>query len=363
MQYNIDSLIREIKNIYKIYGYSQYKMNKFEEYDTYVKNKDFLISDKIITFTDMNGKLLAMKPDVTISIIKNAVDVKGFVQKVFYNENVYRVSNGSHSFKEIMQCGLECIGDVDLYNICETIMLASKSLGVISESYVLDISHMGLVASLIKSSDIDDDMTKKILNAVSEKNIPEIISVCEQCGANADYTNRLIDLVLINGSLEEVYDRLDAFCIDEKSREAVCEIKEIADVLKATGMQDNICIDFSVVNDMSYYNGIVMRGYIDGIPSGVLSGGQYDRLMQKMGKGSKAIGFAIYLDALERMFTDESDYDADVLLCYDDSVSARELAISVKKVVDSGKSVITQHSCDTNARCREVINIGGGEGK
>ena len=61
-----------LRNLYESYGYSQYKMSKFEEYDLYVRNKSFLVSDHIITFTDTDGKLMALKPDVTLSIIKNS---------------------------------------------------------------------------------------------------------------------------------------------------------------------------------------------------------------------------------------------------------------------------------------------------
>ena len=92
-----------LRALYGRYGYSQYKMSKFEEYDLYVRNKNFLISDNIITFTDTNGKLMALKPDVTLSIIKNSKDEAGKLEKVYYNENVYRVSGATHSFKEIMQ--------------------------------------------------------------------------------------------------------------------------------------------------------------------------------------------------------------------------------------------------------------------
>ena len=54
------------------YGYRPYRMSKFEEYDLYVRNKSFLLSDHIITFTDTDGKLMALKPDVTLSIVKNS---------------------------------------------------------------------------------------------------------------------------------------------------------------------------------------------------------------------------------------------------------------------------------------------------
>ena len=75
-----------LRSLYAEYGYSQYKMSKFEEYDLYVRNKDFLVSDNIITFTDTDGKLMALKPDVTLSIIKNGKDNPDRLQKVFYNE-------------------------------------------------------------------------------------------------------------------------------------------------------------------------------------------------------------------------------------------------------------------------------------
>ena len=70
-----------LRSLYKAYGYLPFKMSKFEEYDLYVRNKDFLVSDSIITFTDTAGKLLALKPDVTLSIIKNGTDEKGCKQR------------------------------------------------------------------------------------------------------------------------------------------------------------------------------------------------------------------------------------------------------------------------------------------
>ena len=123
-----EKVVYSLRSLYSSYGYSQYKMSKFEEYDLYAANKDFLISDSVITFTDTNGKLMALKPDVTLSIIKNIKDEPEALNKVFYNENVYRISGGSHTYKEIMQAGLECIGDIDLYDIYETVSLSAESL-------------------------------------------------------------------------------------------------------------------------------------------------------------------------------------------------------------------------------------------
>ena len=68
-----------------------------------------------------------------------------------------------------------------------------------------------------------------------------------------------------------------------------------------SGRKEVIRVDLSAVDDMRYYSGIVFKGYIQGVPGSVLSGGQYDHLMQKMGRTAGAIGFAVYIDDLERL--------------------------------------------------------------
>ena len=116
-------------------------------------------------------------------------------------------------------------------------------------------------------------------------------------------------------------------------------------------------IDFSVINDMNYYNGVVFRGYIEGVPTGILSGGQYDRLMAKMGKKSKAIGFAVYLDMLEHLYDFKKEYDADVLLCYGENATPLAISKKVREIVNSGKSVLVQKGKEPKSNCKEIIVI------
>ena len=134
-----------LQQMYLDAGYAPYRMSKFEEYDLYADKKDFLISDNVITFTDTSGRLMALKPDVTLSIVKNLGDRPDEVQKVFYRENVYRVSRGTGSYKEMLQAGLECIGKVGRAELLEVIRLAAQSLAQISARSVLALSSLDVI--------------------------------------------------------------------------------------------------------------------------------------------------------------------------------------------------------------------------
>ena len=101
-----------LMDLYDTNGYNRYRMSKFEEYDLYSRNRDFLLSENVITFTDTNGRLMAMKPDVTLSIVKNMKDAGRDIRKLYYYEHVYRAADETEGFREQTQVGLECMGQI-----------------------------------------------------------------------------------------------------------------------------------------------------------------------------------------------------------------------------------------------------------
>lgn len=292
---NDEKAVFALRSLYLKKGYRQFKMSKFEEYDLYSENKDFLVSEGVITFNDTDGKLLALKPDVTLSIIKNSQDTKGSIEKLYYNENVYRISDDSHTYKEIMQTGLECIGDITAEHVTEVAVLAAESLAMISDEFKLCLSHVELLLALLADYHVEEKLYHSIISAINEKNEPGLAGLCneEQFGA-------LRRLLVTEDCVENALASIKEIAKSEKSKNALMELENICNALLAAGYQNSISIDFAITGFNGYYSGVVFKGFVNGIASRVLSGGQYDKLMQKMGRKSSAIGFAVYLDTLER---------------------------------------------------------------
>ena len=348
--------IFSLRALYGKYGYTQYKMSKFEEYDLYALNKQFLVSDNIITFTDTDGKLMALKPDVTLSIIKNGKDTTSGVQKVFYNENVYRVSKGTKSFKEIMQAGLECFGEVDNYLITEVIMLAIKSLETISNQYVLDISSLDFINAIFEKLNLSQSTRKKIVNALSQKNANAIDLLVKEENVGDSDRELLKALCTTYGKAESVKAKLEKFDLDQNTLKALDNLISTIDSLNELGLGENVNVDFSVVSDLNYYNGLVFKGFISGIPTSILSGGEYDNLMQKMGKKSRAIGFAIYLDELSKLSKGQIDKSVDVAIEYGDTDKSVVLK-KVNELIESGKTVLADKKIADNVKYKEIIKL------
>ena len=344
-----------LRGLYEGYGYAPYKMSKFEEYDLYVRNKEFLISDGVITFTDTDGKLMALKPDVTLSIIKNSRDEAGCVQKVYYNENVYRVSEDAHCFKEILQTGLECMGDVDAACVYEVVLLAAESLRRVAPKAVLDLSHLGVIDGLL--ANLSAEGRRAVCHCIGEKNAHELKAVCAEYSVAEDVTDTLQRLVSLYGAPDKVMPALKALVGDT---EAVATLETLTAALVAGGYGDMLRIDFSVVDEGRYYNGIVFRGFAQGVPDSVLSGGQYDRLMRQMGRRGGAVGFAVYLDRLGRMPEAAKEYDVDTLLLYDEGCDLTALYAAADGLRKEG-SVMLQKEIPAKLTYRQVYRFVNGE--
>jgi len=357
---NEDEAVIALKNLYRMYGYLPYKMSKFEEYDLYVENKNFLVSDDIITFSDFNGKLMALKPDVTLSIIKK-VRSSAHTEKLFYHENVYRALKNTKEVREILQMGLECIGDVGTYETAEVLMLATKSLAVLSSNYVIDISHMGFINGILKAAGADFAACTEIMTHIKEKNPHDISKVCDKAGISKDMTEKICKAATLWGSFDEILPALKELDVNDETEAAIKELEAIYEILKVNGCSDYVKIDFSVMNDMSYYNGVVFRGFIEGVPVNVLSGGRYDKLTERFGMKSGAIGFAVYLGILWQYIATPKTSDADVVIYYSEDTDLTVLTKKVKELTEMGSTVTVYKSgCKKQLKCAKKFEISGG---
>jgi len=357
----IERIELALRSLYAGYGYTQYKQRKFEEYDLYSKNKQFLVSDRVITFTDTDGKLMALKPDVTLSIIKNSKDMPETVQKLSYNESVYRVSKGTGTFREVKQTGLECFGDIDAFQAGEVLLLAAKSLQAVSERFVLDISNLSILNAFLDRFTQQTEIRREVLKCVGEKNAHGIVEICERYQIPAEQSEPLLKLLRLSGTIETVMPRLEEVAGGIVSNDELSRFKAILGVFENSGMEDRVRLDFSVSADVEYYNDIIFKGFIEKVPESVLSGGQYDNLMRKLHRNARAIGFAIYLDLLERLDETAQKTDVDMVLLYDDSADPGELHRAISSFTEKGRTVFTCKKLNPKLTYAQLAEYRNGE--
>ena len=288
-----------LRALYEAAGCRKYHMGRFEEYGLYQENRSFLSSEQVITFTDLDGRLLALKPDVTLSIAKTAQPAPGETLKYYYHENVYRPSAESHTFKEISQMGLELLGEVKEPEVRQTVCLAARSLEQMGQPWVLEISHMGYLFGLFDALGVPEAARPGLLETLRAKNIHELRAAAKAAGLSDADANALTALLSLSGEYAVALPKAAALCRNARMEAAVAELNALAEPLAKAG--GSIRLDPTLAGEMEYYNGLIFQGYLRPLPRPLLKGGRYDLLMQKFTPGADAIGFAVYLDELDRL--------------------------------------------------------------
>lgn len=287
----------ELRELFASQGYSLYKMKTFEPYSFYLENMDFLSSKNILYFTDRDGTLMALKPDITLSIIKN-LDTAVDKHKLYYSENVYRASNSSGNFQEILQFGVEVIGrlaDEDMFSL---IFLAAKSLCIIGETPVLLVSDNSVFQKTMAMAGLSK-VNDRVINAFQNKSLMLLNEVFTDNNTDQKYRDMLASLLSLHLPLGRGIEQLEKILSGGAFRENIEYLKGLYRYLKNHGLKTEVYLDFSIPEGLKYYDRLSFVGVIPGVASEVLRGGEYSNLVKTKEKSYLASGFAIYLEKIE----------------------------------------------------------------
>lgn len=353
-----DPFTERLLGIYESRGYSRYRVGRFEEYDLYARNRSFITGSSILTFTNTDGRLMALKPDVTLSVIKNT-PVGESLRKLYYSESVFRAADPGSGFSEIHQAGLECIGQLDLYSVAEIVSLAAESLALLNRNYILDVTHLGLLRGFFEDAGVPESCREELLALAESKNSHEAAFLARKNGVIEEHIRIFDAMIHLRAPLPDGVRALSSLPLGVNAAGALSELARLAVALRDVG---GVWLDLSLKADPRYYNGLVMRGYIPGVPSAVLSGGRYDGLVRRMGKDAGAMGFAVYLNLLERLTPKAGRPDADVLII-DSGAEPAALLAYVRSLVSSGLRVRVDRAVPDGFRYGRLVRFEGGEAR
>ena len=158
---------------------------------------------------------------------------------------------------------------------------------------------MGYLTGLLDALNVPAEARARLLDFLRAKNAHELRTAALDAGLDDTAAAALTGLLDLHGPLGATLTKARAACLCDAQRNALEELQVLQNALGEDGRGTQL--DLSMADEMEYYNGLVFTGYVAGIPRAVLKGGRYDYLMQRFTPGANAIGFAMYLDELERL--------------------------------------------------------------
>ena len=330
----------KIKDVLVPRGFSEVITPALEFYDVFSPENHGIPQENMYKLVDMKGRLMAVKPDLTMPIARLActrLRDHPLPLRLYYNQNAYRINpaDSGHS-DEVDQIGIEVIGVGGRRADLEALDLAicsMESCGL--NNYRIEIGHIGIFNALTARLKLDARHKEQLRELIMTKNYPALNDQMDRM-KDMQTAAALKRLPALFGG-EEVLDELKTLVDDEEIGRVVDYLCSLLADLKELGADRHISLDLGIVGRNEYYTGIVFQGYTEGIGDTVLTGGRYDTLLSDYGMDLPAIGFGIDVDAVARVVRREMSFQMlpDVLVFPYPGFDVKEMK-EIQKLISMG---------------------------
>lgn len=288
--------------LFASYAYEEVMTPTFEYLEVVETGTGGNIRDELFLFTDREGGILSLRPEITTGIarlaathLRDAV----FPQRLYYLSNSFRyVQPHLAQYREFWQVGIELLGAEGVRADAEVITIAVKVLQAMGlENFKISLNQIGIFNSLLDDSPLDREEKSSIRSLVENKDLVELSRLLESLNIDDELKESIAILPVLHGGME-VLDRLPYAQKNRQALAAIQELREVYETLRLCGVIDHIVVDMGVLRGLDYYTGTVFEGYSPDLGYGLLGGGRYDHLLGKFGFPCPATGFALGIDRL-----------------------------------------------------------------
>lgn len=337
--YNLNLVKTKLQNVFEGAGYSFVSTAILDYYDTYSDISNRIAQERMFKFTDLDGKLLVLRPDMTLSLARMATKHHEKHSKLCYFSNIWNAKEmGGLSAREVLQAGVEWFGSSGTFADAQMVALAVESLLAVGvKHFIIDLGHVGFFKGILDEYGFDAEQVEQIRSAVNAKDMIGASQIVK--GTPAE--EAVLALPTLFGGIE-VIDKAERLTQNATSKNALSHLRTVYELLVSFGYEKYISIDLGTVKNLSYYSGIVFTGLVRSFGAPVLSGGRYDNLAKDFASDFPAVGFAIGLKrillVLERQNALVPAPKADVTVIVEEGAEKEGYAL-YQKLRAEGKSV------------------------
>ena len=255
-------------------------------------------------FTDSDGRLLALRPDVTSSVARAAATLFAKRERplrLCYAAPVFRQQPQSHAEwrRETTQLGCEFIGAGGNVADMEVLVILTEifeRLGL-SGDYRITINSVEIFNGISERLALHAEAREKMRHLVDIRDAAELQQFLSTYETNENDSAAFTRLTQLPGK-RKLLDDARRVITNERSVAAISALEELWRIIEELNLSDHFEIDFGDVSGLDYYTGLTFKIYATGAGSRVGGGGRYDLLTANFGKTEPAIGFMLELDAL-----------------------------------------------------------------
>ncbi len=293
---------KKLSTVLHLYGYQDIQTPTFEYDDVFRKEIGSTSTKELYRFFDREGNILTLRPDITPSVARAAAtlfETEDFPIRLCYAGNTFTNHTSYQGrLKENTQLGAELIGLDSIEADAEMLAMVVDGLKRTGlKEFQVNIGHVDFIQSLLEATGLEDDEMDEIRTLINNRNYFGVEEILDNRSVKESVKEAFHILPELMGG-SEILESAARIAPSAEARLAVTRLQQIYKLLRLYKAEDHVTFDLSMSGSYGYYTGIIFRAYTYGTGDAVVRGGRYDHLLEKFGKSTPSIGFAIIIDEL-----------------------------------------------------------------
>jgi len=285
-------------SVFESWSYEEVITPSVDYYDLFEQGMGPAEAQRGFRFTDSDGRLLALRPDVTSSVARVAATLladRPRPLRFCYAAPVFRQQPQSHAEwrRENTQLGCELIGAGGKQADLEVLRLAAEILTRLNlqSSYCITINNVEFFNGVAAELNLDRPAREQFRRLIDTREAAELERFLKHDG------RAFSQLTQLTGK-RDVIQAARRLIDNARSVAALDSLEELWTEIESLGLQNSFEIDLGDVPNLDYYTGLSLKIFVHGAGASVGRGGRYDGLTGNFGRAEPAVGFVLNLDAL-----------------------------------------------------------------
>ena len=289
-------------SVFESWSYEEVITPSVDYYDLFEQGMGQNEAQRGFRFTDNDGRLLALRPDVTSSVARIAATLladRPRPLRFCYAAPVFKQQTQSHAEwrRENTQLGCELIGVGGKPADLEVLRLAAEILARVDlrSSYCITINNLEIFNGIAAQLDLETSAREQLRRLIDTRETAELHRFLQSYSSNGG--SAFAQLAQLTGK-RDVLRSARNIIRNDRSLAALNALEDLWTEIEALGLQNEFEIDLGDVPSLDYYTGLTLKIFVHGAGASVGRGGRYDGLTGNFGRAEPAVGFVLNLDAL-----------------------------------------------------------------
>jgi ATP phosphoribosyltransferase regulatory subunit len=289
-------------SVFEGWNYEEVITPSVDYYDLFEQGMGQREAQRGFRFTDNDGRLLALRPDVTSSVARMAATLlseRPRPLRFCYAAPVFRQQTQSHAEwrREHTQLGCELIGAGGTPADLEVLRLAAEIMArlELQSKYCITINNVEIFNGVAADLNLDSAAREQLRRFIDTREAAELQRFLQNYASGDG--RAFLHPTQLTGK-REVIQAARSVITNARSVTALDSLAELWTAIESLGLEDSFEIDLGDVSSLDYYTGLSLKVFVHGAGTSVGRGGRYDGLTGSFGRAEPAVGFVLNLDAL-----------------------------------------------------------------